>query len=868
MFGFLIAMCILFLCLMIKQYQDAEDREKELLHEQFVTSSEAVDSLIRNIQNHLNLMQAKGIDYLRYEMSDADNPLLDSLDRLAWGFALNKKIEQETAKGEYLDAVTGLPLVGNLTGVERDRIVRDSPSECNKKPNSDKPVSDRAEMNMALSMTPLFRAAKENIPNAEWVYYTSDSFIYLFPWRKATPNEHRWTASMLCEQFYTLGLEKNNPDRAIKWTPLYNDHYGAGLMTTAVIPIDLPDDMGQPNSITESGRQYLGTVSIDLTIEDFSKKLKTFATSGTELMIVDNDNVVIAHSMFPDSAFLSGRGIQGNLNKFRKMKNEMYKYAISEFSHGDDGIENNVACYYDSTARIDAGSKRVCYQFKVDEVLPTALARELQRVSVGKLIARLFEDNGNANNSLIDRNGYYLEYHNIRDALDTENRSYLEEKSKSLRGPDWQLLLIHRKQSTFVMFAEHGGIFILLSAVGLFVLVFWVKYRTSTDIVIPAQQLVSHIDQEQRNKPGLIPDVPEYWVKWFSAISETFQKNREFLIEIQEKNESLNARNWNLERYMPKFIVVLNFQRSAGATSVGLLFANQLEKSEFAAQSKTMYMEYPNAYGVKQHLNIDPVSGVFSHPAGFDIWTSLDFATGNNEKLSIESSLMRNIINKHNYKSVVMSINVSDGFDDGTRFLLSYAKAVILLDKAGVGSSDKLKENYRLFKNEAGRLVSPSCRVYSVLSYVDKEIPPYEFDYIGLYENIGVINSSTIEITNDVIAAIDPVVQCISCDHSIQVYIPTTANVNAQMDTTLHLESALDIFGKYFNGATCKQAEGIWNSKEYGLVSETVYIVESMTTESRLNEYKDTIFDFAKRLKSELAQDAIAIYIDGKLNLV
>jgi hypothetical protein len=105
-------------------------------------------------------------------------------------------------------------------------------------------------------------------------------------------------------------------------------------------------------------------------------------------------------------------------------------------------------------------------------------------------------------------------------------------------------------------------------------------------------------------------------------------------------------------------------------------------------------------------------------------------------------------------------------------------------------------------------------------------------------------------------------------NNQISVYIPTTIDVNQTIDTTAYVQKTLAFLGKRFGGATSSQAHGVWNSEETGLVSETVHIVRSYTTQADLDKYLADIMEYMETLKKDLKQEAMAVEVNQKLILV
>lgn len=102
----------------------------------------------------------------------------------------------------------------------------------------------------------------------------------------------------------------------------------------------------------------------------------------------------------------------------------------------------------------------------------------------------------------------------------------------------------------------------------------------------------------------------------------------------------------------------------------------------------------------------------------------------------------------------------------------------------------------------------------------------------------------------------------------IGILIPTTTGSGQYADNCTYVASALEFLGSRFGGATSQEAVGIWNSRESGLIDEKIHRVHAYATAADLRKYLDEVLDYARRLKAELRQEAIALEINQKLTLV
>lgn len=171
-------------------------------------------------------------------------------------------------KGFHLDALPEVfkkDMVGNLT------LLSPTP-----KLSPDKII----EINMALSLANVFKIILAHTTDSPWLYYTSNDFILLAPF--VNSNEFFFARSMVEEkEFYKNGRPEVNPERKSFWTSAYLDEAGKGLMTTYSVPVYAED-------------KFLGTVSIDVTIDQFNNLIKTFPIEVGEIFIYNSKKQIIA----------------------------------------------------------------------------------------------------------------------------------------------------------------------------------------------------------------------------------------------------------------------------------------------------------------------------------------------------------------------------------------------------------------------------------------------------------------------------------------------------------------------------------------------------------------------------------------------
>lgn len=145
-------------------------------------------------------------------------------------------------------------------------------------------TEQKREIEMALTLNPLFQSITQDLQNIAWVYYTSkNQFTSIYPW--VSSQEHIFHKEIYDQDFYLMGLPENNPDRQLFWTKAYIDTAGKGLMVTAAAPV-------------YDGDEFRGTVALDFTLDvlsDFVRGLEIHGRKQTNIFVMDSDRRLLAH---------------------------------------------------------------------------------------------------------------------------------------------------------------------------------------------------------------------------------------------------------------------------------------------------------------------------------------------------------------------------------------------------------------------------------------------------------------------------------------------------------------------------------------------------------------------------------------------
>ncbi len=207
------------------------------------------------------------------------------------------KLSAETFLKTHSQAFPRSPLFSQLQEVSEQRYSLDTISP----PFSEKIIGNLTgkgslqhqeadfyrELEMALSLNPLFQVIARNIPNAIWIYYMSkNKFTILYPW--VNSRDFAFDEEFYLHEFYRDALPESNPERKTFWTEAYIDSAGKGLMVTCSAPIYEQD-------------HFLGTVALDITLDVLNQYIQNFQPNSENLFIINQKNQLIAHTHLVNS---------------------------------------------------------------------------------------------------------------------------------------------------------------------------------------------------------------------------------------------------------------------------------------------------------------------------------------------------------------------------------------------------------------------------------------------------------------------------------------------------------------------------------------------------------------------------------------
>lgn len=140
----------------------------------------------------------------------------------------------------------------------------------------------RRQLASAFTLDPLLRIGRNNLSEIAWAYLTTSWFIHIHPWRPAEDYAFWMDQALLKQEFFVRAGPQANPEHDAFWTSAYRDGAGLGLMVTCSAPV-------------YDGRNFVGAVSADVTIDGLNRMLRAVAVdAGGEVLLCNAKGQVLS----------------------------------------------------------------------------------------------------------------------------------------------------------------------------------------------------------------------------------------------------------------------------------------------------------------------------------------------------------------------------------------------------------------------------------------------------------------------------------------------------------------------------------------------------------------------------------------------
>lgn len=105
-------------------------------------------------------------------------------------------------------------------------------------------------------------------------------------------------------------------------------------------------------------------------------------------------------------------------------------------------------------------------------------------------------------------------------------------------------------------------------------------------------------------------------------------------------------------------------------------------------------------------------------------------------------------------------------------------------------------------------------------------------------------------------------------NHKLEIYVPSTVNVDTPVDNTKQVERVLKHLARQFGGASAQQIRGCWIAENGNPVFENTVICFAYCEADTLEWGKTVLQVLAEDLKTTMQQEAVAVVIDGVMDFI
>jgi hypothetical protein len=255
-----------------------------------------------------------------------------------------------------------------------------------------------------------------------------------------------------------------------------------------------------------------------------------------------------------------------------------------------------------------------------------------------------------------------------------------------------------------------------------------------------------------------------------------------------------------------------------------------------------------------------------TRPGGYDIYAPQETA---NLPQSVRATMLMDKLAAQ-YPNVVIGLK---GKPEALTPIMQRASQVVLI----APPSEETKQQLGDLGGQIRQLIHPEKTTLFTIVNRNRPMPDHEdwqvsgfidFDIPYLEEIPPIARLSEKNMPERLAKVASTLADRLGRTNQVSVYIPTTVDVDIEIDTSIYVKETMDFLGSIFGGATSNQAQGVWNSDDSGLVNETIHIVRSYVTESDMDKYLPDVLEYVEKLKAELRQEAMAVEVNQKLLLI
>ncbi len=318
-----------------------------------------------------------------------------------------------------------------------------------------------------------------------------------------------------------------------------------------------------------------------------------------------------------------------------------------------------------------------------------------------------------------------------------------------------------------------------------------------------------------------------------------------------------------------KVILIFDLFEGIGATTLGVMLTRFMREK---TRKSTVYTEYPNAQQLINDFSLDKKTKIFNHALGYDVAIHLPQFTGVSGNFQA-NTLLNYLMGAYENSIITVKRKAEDQISEDLVMMLDYADQILIQIPPSKEISERVEQTIKGIKKHINTKDTP---IFTVISRTFENQTmdisgishDFELPFTENFPTLEQIHQGTVSVPNAVAEVVEAFVDRLDRTSQIGLFIPTTVDVDKEIDTAEYVNRALNFLAERFGGATSKEASGVWNSSEIGLVGEKVFIVHTYVTPSDLNKYLDEIIEFIKVLKVELRQEAMALEVNQQLTLI
>lgn len=105
-------------------------------------------------------------------------------------------------------------------------------------------------------------------------------------------------------------------------------------------------------------------------------------------------------------------------------------------------------------------------------------------------------------------------------------------------------------------------------------------------------------------------------------------------------------------------------------------------------------------------------------------------------------------------------------------------------------------------------------------------------------------------------------------DCKVSIYVPSTVEVNKEVDNKEQVKRVITELSQMFGGATATEAVGGWVCDNGQTILEKVTIVYSFCNSESLQKHFEDIYGICERIKKDMSQEAVTLEINGQVKFV